>query len=203
MPIKIIQGTKNQLGSLFDKVAKLRYKIYLEECFVKKNKKRIFSDKYDENAIHFLALDDDRVVGSLTLIEEKLPLESIYSKEKNDLIMQFKSKRPVELSRFVVEKDYRIGNRKVESYGRFVSLKLFKEAYKYIIFSRIDLILISVNPKYEERYEKRYNFRRYGIQKNYPKANNNPAVLMYQRRKDVYRLLLNNIRTIFFLLKKD
>lgn len=204
MTIKILSGTRKKLGEhVFEEISKIRYEAYLEERFIKKNKRKEFSDQYDSGAIHFAAINDrdGKVIGCLSAISGKdLPSMSIFNEEIKHLINKYGARKPVELSRFAVKKEYRIGDRTVNDYGKFASLKLFKAVYRYLFLHGKDLVIISVNPKYVERYEKKYGFKTFGKQKKYPKANNNPAILMYQRRIDYIKLIIKNIKIILFLL---
>ena len=207
MNLKIISGTKDEIDKeTFNEMIKLRYKIYLETGFIKKNDLKTYSDRFDENdTIHFIAKDKDKVIGSISLMINELPLEEIYKDEKNELIKKTRSKKIVEISRFVIDKDYRIKDKDVKDvkdYDKYIAFRFYKKIYFYLIKKRIKLVMITVHPKYEQRYIKHYNFRTYGELKYYPKVDNNPAILMYQTRAMLYGLFLRNIKTFIFFIKK-
>lgn len=199
--IKIISGKKYVLPEkYFNGLIKLRYLVYLDSGFIKKNKEKTYTDAYDNEADHFIAINEDKVIGGLSIIYNNLPLEIIFKDEKEELIKKFKSRRVIELSRFVIEKKFRINKNVVKNYNNFLSFKLFKKAYKMILKNRINLVLICVHPKYKERYEKYYGFKQYGKVKSYPKVENNPGLLMYQTKGMIYRLLLKNITKSFWFV---
>ncbi|MBS3071753.1 GNAT family N-acetyltransferase [Candidatus Pacearchaeota archaeon] len=178
--LKVVVGReKNIPKHIFNEVLKLRYQTYLEEGFIKSNKEKKDYDENDKHAVHFIALDGEKVVGTLRLISGKLPLGSIYSKEIKELKELKKCKNAVELSRFSVDEKYRLGTGGYETMKMLVSLNLVKKAVEYMTINNIDLLLIVVHPKYEERYKKFYGLLRYGEEKSYSKVEGNPAVLMY------------------------
>ena len=191
--IKIISGKKKEIPrEIYENMLKLRYKAYLEKEFIKKNKEKIYGDEYDEKAMHFIALDDGKVVGALGIIHDKLPLEAIFKEEKKELMKKLKAKKAIEFSKLAVDPKYRIGDRKIKDKNKFVSFKIYKKVYKYLFKKRIDLFLIAVNPCYAKRYEKS-GFKKYGKQKDYPRVENNPAVLMYQTRFMFFKVLLKKL----------
>ncbi|MFA5856229.1 MAG: GNAT family N-acyltransferase [Candidatus Pacearchaeota archaeon] len=204
--IRIIQGKKSSIPKeYFIEMLKLRHEIYRKVGFIKKNKSLTYTDSYDDDAFHIIAIDNNKVIGSLSIISNNLPLELIFKKEKEELVNRYHAKKVVEISRFVISEEYRIGKDKdkMDDYNKFVSLKLIKFAYRYILKKRINLILITVHPKFKKRYIDKYNFKCYGNQKDYPSVENNPAILMYQTRWMIYRLLISNIKAMIFMFKKN
>ena len=205
MKIKILSGKEKDIPSnIFDSALKLRYKIYLEEGFIQENKEEKDYDDYDKEATHFIALDEDKenqVVGYLRLLE-KMPLSSIFGEEVEKIKHKNNYTRPVELSRFVIEKNYRINRKIIENYEDFVSFLLFKEVYKTLLSSGVDSIFIAVHPRYESRYKKYYNFKRYGEKKNYPLVKNNQAILLYNDIKKSLESLEKKNKKVYEFMEK-
>lgn len=195
MKIRVISGSREELGKIFDKATKLRYKAYLEMGFTSQNKDQTIQDSYDDSARHFIALEENEVVGTISLITGKLPLESIFSEEKRDLMRKSKVKKAVELSRFAIEKDYRVN--KSKKFSKTVSFALYKKVYLHLLLKRIKLVLVVVHPMYVEKYTSQFNFEKYGEVKDYEGAQGNPAVLLYQTRsafwKSIRKLLKKTI----------
>ena len=188
--IKIISGRKEEIDKdIFYEALKLRYRSYFNEGLINQNKEKTLVDESDDKSYHFIALDGDKVVGCISIIEGVRPLQSIFGKEKKEVMKKTSSREAVEISRFAVDEKYRIGNKKVANSFGFVSLLLLKEMANCVIKSAIDIILITIHPKNKERYEKFYGFVQYGKEKNYLRANNNPAILLYLRKSDLIRMI--------------
>lgn len=199
--IKIISGKKSEIPKeIYKDMLNLRYRAYLERGFIDENKEKIFQDDYDSHSQIFIALDNGKAVGTLSIVFGKLPLEEIFKKEKLELAKKFKSKRQIEFSKFAIEPDYRFKKEELHNKEKFVSFKLYKKIYKYLLKKRIDLFLIAVNPCYVKKYQK-MNFQVYGNQKNFPKMENNPAVLMYQTRKMFLKIMLKNIKPFNYIFR--
>ncbi len=179
MDIKINSGKQEEIPkNIFEKVLKLRLKIYKNQGFISHKIKRDY-DKYDKDAFHIIATKDSEVVGYLRLVKE-MPLLSLYKEEVREIMKKNHLRNPVELSRFVISPYYRISKRKIEDYSDFVSFLLFKKAYQFIFTKNIDCVFIVTHPKYKKRYENFYFFKQYGKEKSYSEVEGNPAVLLYQ-----------------------
>ena len=201
MTIEILSGRLEKIpGKILEQAFRLRYKIYLQEGFLKENNDEIDRDEYDEKAEHFIALDSGKVVGYLRLIEEKLPLDAIYEKEKNEVIRKYGFKKSAELSRLVIQKEYRIEKTKINDFS-FTSFILFKKLYEYIFANNFDLVLAVVNPKHRKRYEEFYFFKAFGEQKAYSSVNDNPAVFLFQDVEEAREKMKVNKAFFEFMLK--
>ncbi len=180
MKIKIIHGKEEDIDKeVFEQALKLRYKIYRKMGFLNQNKEKRDYDDYDKEAIHIIALDGKKVVGYIRIIKN-MPLMSIFKKEVEEILKTKKFKNPIEISRFVIAEDYRIGDKKIDNYEGFVSFLLFKKAYEIIVSRGIDSVFFVTNPIYKKRYETLYPFEEYGEEKSYDKVEGNPAVLFFQ-----------------------
>lgn len=198
--MRILYGKKEQIPENYLKKAMaLRYKIYNEEGFIQKGKKDDF-DKFDLDAIHFVALDGESVVGYVRLLQN-MPLLSLYNEEVETIVKNKGFKKAIEFSRFVVEKDKRIKKDSKDNYSFFVSMLVLKAAYNYIVKNKFDSVFVVVNPRHLERYKKFYYFEQYGAQKDYVDVAGNPALLMYQDVKGaVYRAEQRNKSLHEFML---
>ncbi len=180
--IRIISGFYNEIDKgILKQVFRLRYRVYLEEGFLVANKSKIDKDKYDKKAYHVIALDNGKVVGCLRILNRDLACIKIFKKEIRLIKKKKKWKRVVELSRFVIDEDYRINKKqKRNQYNIVVAFELIKQAYKFIFYNKIQGVFVVVNPRHVKRYKKYYRFKQYGKVKPFSDVNNNPAVLMYQ-----------------------
>lgn len=107
LTIKIASDEK-ELSEIF----KLRYKVYYQEWGFDKHmnhSKESITDKYDENAIHFVARDESRkMVGAIMLIldsPEGYPIEN--NCELNINKEELPRERLAEVARLVIHRDYR------------------------------------------------------------------------------------------------
>jgi N-acyl-L-homoserine lactone synthetase len=176
---EVLYGLKQELpNELFSQAIDLRTRIYKEVGFISKEKSKDYST-YDNKAIHFLALDDGKVIGYIRLLFE-MPLLDLYEKEVTIIKTKNNFIKSAEISRFVVDRGYRIDEKEIEEYEKFVSFLLFKKVYEYIFKNNIDSVFIVVHPKYKERYERFYHFKQFGEEKLYNAVEGNPAVLLYQ-----------------------
>lgn len=181
--MKIIKGYKHELGVRFEDAARIRYDAYLQMHFIKENNQKSLQDTYDNTALHYLAIENQEVVGTISIISPPLPLSKLFQEEVGRLIKQYKAKKIVELSRFAVLPNYQVKNS-----SNPASPRLFRAVYFTLFLRRVDLVLAVVHPKYVSRY-KNYGFKTYGKVKSYPKMEDNPAVLLYQTKKDLHKLI--------------
>ena len=130
-----------------------------------------------------IAIDNDGVIGYMRLVGD-MPLLSLFKKEANEIIKEKNFRNPVEISRFVIDEKYRIAEREVIDYDKFVTFFLFKEMYKFVFKNNLDSLFIVVHPRYKDRYEKYYFFKQSGEEKSYDKVLGNPAVLLFQDVKE-------------------
>lgn len=178
--IKVIYGFYKEIDKeILKKVFRLRYKIYLEEGFLVANKLKSDKDDYDKDAYHVIALDNKKVVGCLRILTKDLACKKIFNKEIKKIKNKNKWERVAELSRFVIDKKYRI-NKNKSKYQGMVAFELIKQAYRFIFSHNIQAVFVVVNPRHVKRYKKYYRFKTYGDVKPFSDVNNNPAVLMYQ-----------------------
>lgn len=198
--IRIISGfSKDISDDILEKTFRLRYKIYLEEGFLKSNRLKIDKDKYDKFAFHIIALDGKKVIGCLRILFRELACKKIFKKEIEMIKKKKRWEKVVELSRFVIDKNYRIdkklGNKK--KYEGVVAFELIKQAYKFIFLRKIQGVFVVVNPKHIDRYFNYYRFKSYGVVKPFSEVNDAPAVLMYQ---DVWfvKLLMRIFKPSFY-----
>ena len=202
MSMRVISGRQEEINkNIFEQALKLRYEIYREMGFLSENKEGKDYDEYDKEAVHIIALDGNRVIGYLRLIKE-MPLLSLYGEEVMYIKEKENLKNPIELSRFVILLKYRIGNKEIIDYEKFVSFLLFKKAYEYIFSQKIDSVFIVTNPIYVERYEKFYFFKRYGKEKEYKTFFNNPAILLYQNISEAIKEARNKDKKFYKFMTK-
>lgn len=198
--IRIISGFYNEIDKkILQGVFRLRYKVYLEEGFLVANNSKIDKDEYDKEAYHVIALDNDKVVGCLRILTKNLACIKIFEKEIQLIRNKKNWKRVVELSRFVIDKKYRIDKkiRRKKEYKGIVAFELIKQAYRFIFSKRIQGVFVVVNPRHVQRYKKYYKFKTYGMVKPFSDVNDNPAVLMYQSVFSV-RLLMRIFKPSFY-----
>ncbi len=108
-----------------DEVGRLRKKIYVNEGYVEDSEMPdVWTDDYDEEAVNFAAFKKGKIVGILRLINESssgsLPIEKFY-RLKNSL-----PKKCAEVSKFMIDKDFR-GGKRLATYG------LIKKAFYWSI----------------------------------------------------------------------
>lgn len=136
---------------LLDRIFRLRYEIYVEECkFIHKDDcfEGRETDKFDPHSIHFAALDQNEdLVGAIRVVTDSpfgFPLE-----EKADYPLplekhKFSRMNTGEISRLVISRKYRAGiwskNRKTFVRGHFRDgLKEFKSKISPILFGLYDI----------------------------------------------------------------
>lgn len=156
-------------------VYRLGYNVYLDKNFIKKNNTGWLIYPYDfETDTTILVVKDNsnKTVGSLTMVfdfDKKLPADNIFLDEINSL--RFKSKKIVEISRLVIDPQFR------NSKEILILLFNYLAIYSFLV-KKYDTIIIEVNPRHIEYYKEALCFEEIGKTKLCPQVNNAPANLM-------------------------
>jgi N-acyl-L-homoserine lactone synthetase len=187
-------GLINTIKNLFELNPRLKKILFSNDDKVPDvidlNDYRIDCDKYDfdESCMHVVVMKKDEVVAYMRLIHDTskfgLPLEKIYSKEYNNFKLSNSDSKTIEISRLVVDRNYRISSlANLSGSNANLQLKvahqLFKIMYLYVKKVGITDILIEVHPKHVPLYKYEYYFDVIGEEKLSPDVNNKPAVLLH------------------------
>jgi hypothetical protein len=121
----------------------------------------------------FVARDQDRVVGTMTLIEDSrlgLPMDEIYVDELQGLRNQ--QRVLAEVSGLALHPDYQIA-------GIPILLRLIRMLVLYASeIAHLSDLCIAINPRHAAFYQKAFHFRPIGGLKQYGKVNGAPAVAL-------------------------
>jgi GNAT superfamily N-acetyltransferase len=121
----------------------------------------------------FVARDQDRVVGTMTLIEDSrlgLPMDEIYVDELQDLRSQ--QRILAEASGLALHPDYQIA-------GIPILMRLIRMLVLYAAeIGHFSDLCIAINPRHAAFYQKAFHFRAIGGLKQYRKVNGAPAVAL-------------------------
>ena len=153
----------------------LLYEIYSKTGLAKKNSNGLWLSIYDAlpDTTTFIAQDKNAAIeGALTSVFDSpigLPADELYKKEVNEL--RNSGRRICEFISLGI-------NYKVKYPLKILAI-LFYCAFLHAWQKKksTDLI-ITVHPRYEDFYCRKLSFKKIGIERNYPKVNDAPAVLL-------------------------
>lgn len=151
----------------------LIYDKYLEKGYAKESTQKMWFSKYDllEETTTFVAMDNDEVVGAVTLIFDSklgLPAENLYKKEIA------KMKRNNNLAETTS-----LGVKKGTRYSLIICVKLLNQIFLYAKgIKNISHFIVTINPRHTRFYLKKFLFDKLGEVKYYDKVGGAPAELL-------------------------
>jgi len=156
---------------------RLIYRAYLRDGLAQPNSLglRYLPHQLLDDSSVFIVTRDDRVVGTLTLIENGelgLPIESLYGPEINRLRRQ--DGRVAELSCLALEE--------TETVRCFSVLRgLLRAALELAKDRQIELLTVCIHPRNARFYERRLKFTQFGQLRYCPWVCDHPAIAMFRR----------------------
>lgn len=160
-------------NEILDQVYRLRSEVFVNELgwVLSKEDEEKEKDKYDANAVHFVALqkDSEKVAGYLRLIR---PEDSfMFENEFRDLLSKFdletlKSRKleSVEISRLVLRKDLRGGFT-----GLSLNMSLYKEMYRWSLENKNRYLYMVTTQKLLRSIQRFFPCTPIGVSKKYQK----------------------------------
>ena len=129
-----------------EKVYNFRWKIYSQEEYINPDNypDKLLKDKYDSVSVSFLALKNQRIIGTLRLVPFSplgLPTENAFNFSHFKLIPE----KTAEISKLCVSKDWR---------GKGIALALIEKAYLYSKEKGICYWLVGIPPALKDYFEK-------------------------------------------------
>lgn len=162
-----------QVQALKEEAYRLIYETYLEKGYTKENATEMWYSTYDllDESTIIVALDNNKVVGALTLIFDNdygLPASELY---KDEIANIRSNKTLTEITSLGIKKDAR--------FSTDVLVKLFNQAYLYSKgIKNSSHFVITVNPRHSMFYTKKLLFDKIGPVKYYKKVSGAPAELL-------------------------
>jgi hypothetical protein len=148
---------------------------YIAEWEMKEREAELASVLSMPSATTLVCRFDDRVAGTVTVIEDSsrgLPMDALFCEELADF--RTSGKKLAEVGRFAIDQDIVLPE--VAAKKRpYLSLLLLKLVFGFLSFRAIDYCCISVNPKHSDFYDSLF-FENIGEVKSYALVNNAPAV---------------------------
>jgi hypothetical protein len=156
---------------------RLIYRAYLRDGLTQPNSLglRYIPHQLSDDSSVFIVRRDDRVVGTLTLIEDGqlgLPIESLYGSEINRL--RRRNGRVAELSCLALED--------TETIRCFSVLRgLLRAALELAKHRQVELLTVCIHPRNLSFYQRRLKFTQFGPLRYCPWVCDQPAIPMFRR----------------------
>ncbi len=177
-------------------------KTYIEEKY-SNTKRRVLIYNTFKNSATFIAKKNNIVIGTMSVFPDNktfgLPLDSDYKNNIDKL--RNKGHRIAEVGGFAIERNKRGTNQRI-------AMEFNRILIRYLLFLKIDSIIIGINPKHEHIYRGIFFFKSLGKKhNNYKFVNNVPVIplqLNIKKIKNKYKKTYNkkkdkkNIYKFFF-----